>query len=168
MADRRDESPVLEKESWMVEIIAETLIADYADLHRRLREAVAGLDAAALDGAPVAGANSLCVLITHLLASELDWLGTAAGQAVRRDRESEFATTGRGAEQLTAQITATAEAIPSLIHAALANGLTTVRHQLRMDREVTVAYCLLHSVQHTAEHVGHVELTRQLIEATRG
>ncbi|MGH2499397.1 MAG: hypothetical protein ACRDF0_04820, partial [Candidatus Limnocylindria bacterium] len=49
----------------------------YRELHRRLREALAGLERAALDRAPADGTNSIAVLVTHALGSELDWLHTA-------------------------------------------------------------------------------------------
>src|SRR5690242_4550288 len=60
-------------------------LADCDELHRRLGIAVAGLSAGELDRIPTPGANSIAVIVTHLLASELDWLGTAAGQSVTRN-----------------------------------------------------------------------------------
>lgn len=138
-------------------------IADYEELHRRLGEAVANLTPEELDRVPIAGANSIAVLVTHLLASELDWLGTAAGRSVTRNRDAEFEVRNREAAALASQVEACGRQVPELIDWAFDAGLETVRQHARTGRPVSVAYCLLHSIAHTAEHVGHVELTRQLV-----
>lgn len=139
------------------------LVADYDELHRRLGEAVANLSTEDLDRAPAPGTNSITVLVTHLLASELDWLGTAAGHSVSRDRDREFAARNGDSATLAEQIESTRRRASLLIDQALEARLDTARSHVRTGRAVTVGYCLLHSLAHTAEHVGHVELTRQLV-----
>ena len=106
--------------------------------------------------------NSITVLVTHTCQSELDWLHIAAGRAMQRDRDAEFKTTGRSTADLRATIERTASLVPDLVRAAITAGLGAMRRG-RSGPERTVAFCLEHAVKHTAEHVGQVELTRQLV-----
>lgn len=145
---------------------SDAILEELAALHRRLREAVFALDQAALDWAPTDGANSIAVLVTHTVGSELDWLHIAGGRSIERDRDAEFRAKGRGAGDLAALVERAEHTIPELVRSAVAGGLETVRRS-RASREVTAAYCLQHALAHTAEHVGQIELTRQLATARR-
>jgi hypothetical protein len=134
----------------------------------RLLETIAGLDDEAVNWKPpVPGGNSLLVLVTHALASaEEHIVGKAAGKTVVRDRAAEFVVTG-GAGHLAAR----AAEVRRRIDEALA-GL-----EGRLDEERdppfgkwpgsrgTVRDRLIHGVSHTAEHVGHAQLTRDLLKA---
>ena len=134
----------------------------------RLLETIADLDDEAVNWRPpVPGANSLLVLVTHVLASaEEHVVGKAAGKTVVRNRAAEFVVTG-GAGHLAAR----AAEVRRRIDEAL-DGL-----EGRLDEErdppfdtwpgspVTVRDRLIHSVSHTAEHVGHAQMTRDLLKA---
>jgi hypothetical protein len=134
----------------------------------RLLEAVAGLDDQAVNWKPPApGSNSLLVLVTHALGSaEQHVVGVAAGRTVVRDRDAEFTAKG-GAAHLAAR----AEEVRRRIGEAL----TSLEGRLDEDREPplrewprprgTVRDRLVHSISHTAEHVGHAQLTRDLLRA---
>ena len=146
--------------------LADATCEEVAALHRRMREAVAGLDQRSLDWVPTDGANSIAVLVTHTVGSELDWLHVACGRAIDRDRDAEFKTHDRGAEDLAALVEGAERRAGELVRSAVAGGLEAARRS-RAGREVTAAYCLQHAVAHTAEHVGQIELTRQLATAPR-
>ncbi len=143
------------------------LLESYAALHRRLRETVTGLDQRALGWTPALGANPIAVIVTHALGSQVDWLQRAAGREHGRDRDAEFRAGGRSAVELLADVERAEALVPELVRAAVAAGLDTVR-RTRDGREVSVLYCLVHAIEHTAEHVGHVELTRQLAPFAAG
>lgn len=140
----------------------EELVWELSGLHRRLRETIKALPAELLDRAPADGANSIAVLVTHALGSEMGWLHLAAGRAHERDRPSEFAVRARSPGDLVRAVDEADRAAPELVQAAFAAGLETLRERPGA-RAVTVSYCLTHAAAHTAEHVGHAELTRQLI-----
>lgn len=146
---------------------ADTLLDELAALNRRLREAAAGLDQAALDWVPADGANSIAVLVTHTVGSELDWLHVACGRSIERDRDAEFRAKGRGSDELAALVERAERTAGELVRSAVGGGLETVRRS-RAGREATAAYCLQHALAHTAEHVGQIELTRQLATARGG
>lgn len=144
--------------------LADAILEELTALHRRLREAVAGLDRQALDWVPTHGANSIAVLVTHTVGSELDWLHIACGRSSERDRDAEFRAKGRGSDELAALVERAERAAGELVRSAVGGGLETVRRS-RNGREATAAYCLQHALAHTAEHVGQIELTRQLATA---
>jgi hypothetical protein len=42
--------------------------------------------------------------------------------------------------------------------------LELVRRSPRNDKTFTVGWCLAHALEHTSLHVGHIQVTRQLLE----
>jgi hypothetical protein len=134
----------------------------------RLLETIAGLDDEAVNWKPpVPGGNSLLVLVTHALASaEEHIVGKAAGKTVVRDRAAEFVVTG-GAGHLAARA--------AEVRRRIGEALDGLEGRLDEERDPpfgkwpgsrgTVRDRLIHSVSHTAEHVGHAQLTRDLLKA---
>lgn len=150
----------------MTDPLAEAFIRGFASHNERLRKALAGLDGATLDRALGPETNSIAVLVAHATGSELGWLHLAAGRPFDRDRDSEFRTGGQSAGDLAVRIERTSSAIPGLVEAAVAGGIGAAR-RTRDGREVTAGYALVHALEHLAEHVGQVELTRQLVTRER-
>ena len=137
----------------------------------RLLETIADLDDEAVNWKPPApGANSLLVLVTHALGSaEQHVVGEAAGKTVVRNRDAEFASKG-GSAHLAARATEVRRRIDEAI--------VGLDGRLDEEREPpfrrwpgargTVRDRLIHSISHTAEHVGHAQVTRDLYIAQRG
>lgn len=146
-----------------MDAVSDALIDELAWLNGRLRNAIAGMTSADLDRTLGPDTNSIAVLVAHVTGSELGWLHRAAGQTYARDREAEFRTRGMSAADLERMIDVAAKAAPELIRAAVAGGLETVRGK-HDGRDVPAIFSILHAINHLAEHVGHVELTRQVIE----
>ena len=131
----------------------------------RLLETIADLDDEAVNWKPPApGANSLLVLVTHALGSaEQHVIGEAAGKTVVRNRDAEFASKG-GLAHLAARATE--------VRRRIDDALVGLEGRLDEDRDppfrtwpgsrATVRDRLVHSISHTAEHVGHAQLTRDL------
>ena len=137
----------------------------------RLLETIADLDDEAVNWKPPApGANSLLVVVTHAVASAEDHVvGKAAGKTVVRNRDAEFATTG-GSGHLAARA--------AEVRRRIDEALVGLEGRLDEDREppfgkwrgprATARDRLIHSISHTAEHVGHAQVTRDLYNARRG
>jgi hypothetical protein len=131
----------------------------------RLLETIKDLDQDAVNWKPPApGANSLLVLVTHALGSaEHHVVGEAAGKTVVRDRDAEFASQGASGH-LAARATD--------VRRRIDEALVGLEGRLDEEREppfrtwpgtrATVRDRLVHSVSHTAEHVGQAQLTRDL------
>jgi hypothetical protein len=137
----------------------------------RLLETIADLDDEAVNWKPpFPSANSLLVLVTHAVASaEEHIVGKAAGKIVVRNRDAEFAVTG-GSGHLAARA--------AEVRRRIDEALIGLEGRLDDEREPpfgkwpgscgTVRDRLVHSVSHTAEHVGHAQVTRDLYIAQRG
>ncbi len=147
----------------MADALTKQLILSLETMHERLRKALEGLSAETLDRVPVAGANSIAVIVAHMTGSELGWLHVAAGRPFERDREAEFRVRGKSAEELRALVDRATSLAPELVREATRD--FAARRPTRDGREVSAAYAVVHALDHLAEHVGHVELTRQLLDA---
>jgi len=136
----------------------------HADIHRVFD----GLPQEAIDWSPGDGMNSLAVLVTHTAGAMRYWIGTVAGQdQSERDRDSEFRTKDDDAAALGARIDA------ALVHSRTILGTLTLadldakRIAPRDGRVYTVAWALMHALEHTAIHVGHMQMAWQLWDQRR-
>ncbi|MFN8498298.1 MAG: DinB family protein [Anaerolineae bacterium] len=116
---------------------------------------------------PFPDANTMYVLAIHTAAAAEWWIvGAAAGQPVTRDRPAEFRSEGDlaavkawYAEKLAA--IRQAAAMLSDADLSVTRSYTTMTGRAEQN---TAAYCLLHAIEHAAEHLGHIQMTRQLWE----
>ncbi len=150
----------------------EQILADYFErlqvLHRHLAEAIADLPASALDWVPGPQMNSLAVLIVHLTGAQRYWIGDVAGQEPSgRDREAEFIAGGLEAAVLQESLDRTLAHSRSVLERLSVQDLTATRVSARDGRDCTVMWALLHALEHTALHLGQVQITRQLLEQHR-
>ena len=134
------------------------------DLHSQIEEALAHLPAEALDWSPGPEMNSITVLVMHLTGAERYWIGDVAGQdASGRDRAAEFRSGGLSPQDLIARLDASRAhaqgVLAQLSLEDLAQARSSVRHP---DRTFTVGDSLLHALEHTGQHLGHIQMVRQL------
>lgn len=136
------------------------------DLRRMVSEIVADLPAEALNWRPLPegqdeAVNSLAVLVAHVAGAEHFWVGEViGGRPSTRNRPAEFETRVSGAEELLKLLAAagieTQEVLSRLEEPSLAE-----TRQVE-NRTVTVRWALLHVVDHSSLHLGHMQITRQL------
>lgn len=144
------------------------------DLRGQVRDLVADLAPEALNWRPLpsrhphAGeVNSLAVLAAHVAGAEHFWIGEVVGSLpATRDREAEFATVARDAAELLRLLDTTA-AQTSEVFARLQPSDLEKDRQAR-GRIVPVRWCLLHVVDHTALHLGHMQISYQLWQGGLG
>jgi uncharacterized damage-inducible protein DinB len=139
---------------------------------RALRMTLDDLDAEALNTRPAGeDSNALAVLAVHALASTHSWLALATGSPLPpRDRPKEFETRVDDPAAFSALVDRTAEACRALLAAAeridpARVGTAPWRGGAAGEEPVTAAWALLHALDHLREHVGHAQLTRQLLDA---
>lgn len=146
-----------------------TILENYLELleslHAGIHQAIKGLSTAALDWTPGPDMSSLAVLVAHIAGSERFWIGDIAGNDPSgRVRESEFQTAGLDEAVLAARLdTVLAHSRTVLERLTLAE-LETKRSNPRDGREYTGAWAVFHALEHTALHLGQMQLTRQLWE----
>jgi len=112
--------------------------------------------------------NTLFALATHLAGAGEFWtLALAADQTRQRDKPAEFRATGTLAA-LTARYADWIAAVHATLDPLPDSALTRLVHPPAeylgpLPAELSVRECLLHAVEHAAQHLGHIELTRQLL-----
>jgi uncharacterized damage-inducible protein DinB len=136
-------------------------------LHRSCLNSMDGLSVQALDWVPVqkptAEMNSISILITHLVGAERYWIGDVAlGENSGRVREQEFRVHGLSAEELIDKITAASDYARTALTKLTFDDLDRLMLSSRDGKEYTIAWALLHALEHTALHVGHLQLVSQL------
>jgi uncharacterized damage-inducible protein DinB len=130
------------------------------DLRRQISDLIAGLPAEALNWRPIESVegpaiNSLAVLAAHVAGAEHFWIAeVVGGRPPTRNRAAEFATQAPGAE--------TREVLSALSEIDL-EGAREVE-----GRAVPVRWGILHVIDHTALHLGHMQITYQLWMGGRG
>jgi uncharacterized damage-inducible protein DinB len=141
-------------------------LTDLGELRDQVKSLLEGLPQEALDWRPIEGegelaTNSLTAMVVHLVGSETYWMKEViAGKKIVRDRDAEFVTKGLSVAELQAKLGATGkvtmEILPGLTERHLEEG------RKWRDRQVSVRWGILHVIEHYAQHLGHMQLTRQL------
>ncbi|HZQ35848.1 MAG TPA: DinB family protein [Dehalococcoidia bacterium] len=113
--------------------------------------------------------NSLFNLASHLLGAGEFWtLALGAGQTVARDRAAEFSASG-GAAELAGRAQRWRDGLRDLLaalpDAALDKTVTppTAYRGTLPEGQMTARECLLHAIEHSALHLGQIQITRQLL-----
>ncbi len=125
-----------------------------------------GIPQEALDWRPVQGegelaTNSLAAMATHIAGSGTYLIKEVIGrQPVHRDREAEFAARGADPAALKARLDGAAKAVEQVLAPLTAAQMEEDRKY--RDRTAKVRWIILHVIEHTALHLGHMQLTRQL------
>ena len=151
----------------------EPLFADVINrleaLHEDYCRYLAGLTVAELDWSPGPEMNSLCVLAVHVTAAERFWVGAAVDAMVERDRSAEFRASGYELSLLQSRFS---ENIAFYIDSFLAQRADRLGEMVdvslfreRPPLKCTRGWALLHALDHTAEHLGHAGMTRQLVDS---
>ena len=137
--------------------------------HKDIHDAMEGLPPAALDWTPGPDTNSIGVLVFHLTGAERYWIGDVAAQdPSERDRDAEFRVHDLSADVLKKRLTDNLEYTRTALEKFTLQDLETIRVSARDGREFTMAWTLLHALEHTALHLGQIQLTRQLWEQSKG
>jgi len=148
-----------------------TFLQDYlerlTDLHQGILDSIDDLPSEALDWTPLretnGDMNSINVLVTHLCGAERYWVGDVAlSDPSERVRTTEFEVRGMNAEILAEKIFAATAYARSAMEKLDIEDLALEKIRLRDGRPVTAGWALLHALEHTALHLGHIQITRQL------
>lgn len=140
-------------------------------LHKDYLGYLDGLTTEQLDWVPGQDMNSLCVLAIHVTQAERYWAGLAVGNPIKRDRDAEFVAKGHSLEDLRSRFRQNVEFYNTAFESASITTLDElVEVTLFPDRpwECTRGWALLHALDHSAEHLGHAGMTRQLLNSHFG
>ena len=136
------------------------------DLRGQVSALVADLPAEALNWRPIEDSeehatNSLAVLAAHTAGAEHFWIAEiVGGRPATRNREAEFATRASSSAEMVRLLENTARETREVFRTLTDADLGDTR---RPDgRTVPVRWCLLHVIDHTSLHLGHMQVTYQL------
>lgn len=110
--------------------------------------------------------NTFAALAIHTVsAAEFKTVHAVGGQPTRRNRDAEFVATG-SVNELKARFERWLDAVHGLVKDITDADLDGELHSAQdADRGWKAAEILLHALSHTALHVGHLQVQRQLWEA---
>ncbi|GAB4527959.1 MAG: hypothetical protein Kow0063_03780 [Anaerolineae bacterium] len=136
------------------------------DLRRQVGELIADLPAEALNWRPIEGSqehstNSLAVLAAHIAGAEHFWIAEIiGGYPPSRDRDSEFLIQAPDASELLRRLEEVGAETREVFSSLSAADLDGTRQA--QGRTVSVRWGILHVIDHTALHLGHMQITYQL------
>ncbi|RME85727.1 MAG: DUF664 domain-containing protein [Caldilineae bacterium] len=136
------------------------------DLRHQVREIIQDLPAEALNWRPLPASddhamNSLAVMVAHILGAEHFWIAEVIdGRPPTRDRDREFRTRVDGPQPLLEQLDRVAAETRAILTTLPAERLDETRQV--QGRSVSVRWGILHVIDHTALHLGHMQITYQL------
>jgi uncharacterized damage-inducible protein DinB len=145
---------------------AESYLGRIEDLREQILTLIDGLPGEALNWRPIEGieehaTNSLAVLAAHVAGAERFWISeVVGGRPPTRDRDAEFAIRADDASALARvlrDVGAETREVLSNLEVDDIEGAREAR-----GRTVPVRWCILHVIDHTALHLGHMQLTYQL------
>ena len=136
------------------------------DLRGQVRSLIADLPAEALNWRPTESAeehaiNSLAVLAAHVVGAEHFWIAEViGGRPSTRNRDAEFSIVVADASELIRRfdtVTLETREVFSSLTAADLDGIREME-----GRTVAVRWGILHVIDHTSLHLGHMQITYQL------
>jgi len=136
------------------------------ELRDQMKSVLEGLPEEALDWRPIEGegelaTNSLGVIVTHSAGSGMYLIKEViGGQPAHRDREAEFATRRVNASTLKARLDGAGKIVEEVLSPLKESQMEEDRKY--RDRTAKVRWIILHVIEHLAQHLGHMQLTRQL------
>jgi hypothetical protein len=103
--------------------------------------------------------------VAHIAGAERYLVGDVALEdPSHRDRPAEFLTKGLVVPELLSKLKDSETYMQRAFESLTLDDLDMTRRHPRDGRQVKVSWSLLQALEHTAMHVGHVQLVRQLWE----
>ena len=147
----------------------EELYNRFHELHHEIEQTLDALPPDVLDWKPAPEMNSIGVLITHLTGAERFLIGDVVmGEPSNRDRETEFQAAGLAKQDLLDRLTNVDAYIKGAFEKMSLVDLEMSRTHPRNGKQVSVSWAILHALEHTGIHLGHIELTVQLLQLPEG
>ena len=146
-----------------MEPIIATVVDLFRSVHQQLRDIVGEMDSEQLNWSPAPETNSVAVIVTHTLASELDTLLLVRDVTGDRDRDSEFRVSVPGVAELLAAIDRADELLTHHGENITGDELMAVRTRPNRDPQIGLHW-LINNYGHAREHLGHLQLTSQMYQ----
>src|SRR5438094_10590837 len=143
--------------------VCATVASPFAAVHEKIGEHVRGLDPGTLNWSPLPKANSIAVLVTHTIGSELEMIRSVRTIPTQRDREAEFKVES-DEKRLLEMIDQAAREVGEHIAALSPADLTELRPRGDRPPRPGIEW-LISNYGHAREHLAQIELTKQLYDS---
>jgi len=141
----------------------EALAERFHDLHTEIHNDLNTLPPEALDWIPGHEMNSVSVIVVHLTGAERFLIGDVIMKdPSNRNRDAEFMVKGMTRTDLLRRIEDTETYIKAAFEKLTLSNLDENRLHPRRGEQVSVAWAILHALDHVATHVGQINITSQL------
>ena len=112
--------------------------------------------------------NSPAAIVAHIAGSETFWIHHVVGDTeIHRDREAEFQTRVAAATDLVGLLGKAGEASREVLLKTSEADLASAKTARPGEGPVSLRYAIVHQIEHMAQHLGHLTLTRQLYQASQ-
>ncbi len=144
----------------------QSCVTELREMWDHIKEQLDGLPQEALDWKPVQAegdlaTNSLGAIATHVAGSGRYLIQeVVGGKPVNRNRDAEFAARGTAPAQLKARLEEALKGIEGVLSSIGDKEMGEDRKY--RDKTAKVRQIILHVINHTGQHLGHMQLTRQL------
>jgi uncharacterized damage-inducible protein DinB len=141
------------------------------NLRGQIIDLVGALPAEALNWRPIEAVedhamNSLAVMATHVAGAEHYWIAEViGGYPATRNREAEFVTEATDSTELRRRLEKAGQETRDVLSKLSPADLESAREA--NGRTVPVRWALVHVIDHTALHLGHMQITSQLWQGGR-
>jgi uncharacterized damage-inducible protein DinB len=116
---------------------------------------------------PAQEANSMYALATHAAASQLWWISeNLVGIPIARDRPAEFVSAGKDLSKIRESFQEVEHTTREILGSLTEDQLQETR--VVRGKNCSVEWIVLHVIEHTALHLGHMQITQQWIEGIDG
>ncbi len=142
------------------------------NIRGQIVDLITGLPAEALNWRPVEGqddhaTNSLAVIAAHVAGAEHFWMHEIIGRnSPTRVREEEFHTAVEDPGPLLEKFRQAGDQTRAVLSALTAEEVNGTRKA--NGRSVKVRWAILHVIDHSSLHLGHMQLTLQLWQGGKG
>ncbi len=141
----------------------EELLGRFRDLHQQIEDILQSLPDEALDWKPAGDMNSVSVIVTHLTGAERFLIGDGImREPSNRNRDAEFQVKGLSKEDLINRVHEVEDYLKRSFETLKLSDLEAQRTHPRTGKEISVAFLILHALDHVSMHVGHLQMTAQL------
>lgn len=146
-----------------------SFLEEYLDrleaLNRYIQAAIDELPVSALDWVPGPDIPSIGAHVTHIAGSLRFWIGDVAlGESFGRDREAEFHVQSQDVDTLKERLKQVMFYIRVAVEKLALKDLEETCANPQDSKRYTIAWALLHALEHAGLHTGHIQIIRQLWE----
>lgn len=147
---------------------AREIIRLLEDQHTFAHHALEGASPEAINWKPASTpCDSLAGLVHHIVEVQRLWLDTViGGEPVPPGLATAHAATARSADELMRLLDESLEKSRARLESLAPEQFDEERE--RRGRTVTVRWAAYHTLEHTAMHVGHMQITRQVFDDQAG